>query len=209
MNDSPTVESPAARECDCKVGRSARAYDLADVDAGLRSRRADGASLRDLEGVLNRAMLRRALDETDAPVVGGVDAVYEALVGDDVSAGRRAEVRARLDRAGVDVDALLDDFVSYATVRTHLRDCLGVDTDRTEPLSVADARGTIEWSRSRSEGIVERTLERLARRDDVDAGDLAVSHDVRVTCDDCGTTVPVERFLADGCDCGSPADESG
>lgn len=209
MTDCRTAESSGVPECSCKVGRSARAYDLADVDAELRARRADGASLRDLEGVLNRAMLRRALDGTDAAVIGGVDAVYEALVGDDVSAGRRAEVRARLERAGVDVDALRDDFVSYVTVRTHLRDCLGLDTDRTEPLSVTDARGTIEWSRSRSEGIVERTLERLARRDDVSAGDLAVSHDVRVTCDGCGATVPVEAFLEDGCDCGSPADESG
>ena len=199
-------ESLGATACSCKVGRNARAYDLDRFDSRLRERHRDGASLRDLERVVNTAVLRAALREVGADVIGDVESVYDALVDDDVSAGRRTEVRERLSAAGVDVEALCGDFVSYQTVRTHLRECLEVDTDRREPLDPDDARGTIEWARSRSEGIVARTLERLAESDAVAAGDLDAAHVIRVTCDDCGATFPVETFLdRGGCDCGDAA----
>jgi hypothetical protein len=132
-----------------------------------------------------------------------VDAIYDALTGDDVSAGKRTEVRERLEHAGVDVEAVEGAFVSYQTVRSHLRECLDVETARESRLSVDDARGTIEWARSRSEGIVERTIQRLAAAEEVAAGDVDVSHVVRIDCADCGATYPVDRFVdRGGCDCG-------
>lgn len=201
MNDGDATE--VARPCSCKVGRAVRKYDLGAFDAVVRDRHRDGASLRDLERFVNERILRGALEAAGTDVIGDVDDVYDALTDDDVSAGRRTEVRERLTHAGVDVDALLDDFVSYQTVRTHLRECLDVDTDRREPLTVEDARGTIEWSRSRSEGIVSRTLERLANEGAVDAGDLDVSQVLRVSCADCGATATVDEFVdRGGCDCG-------
>lgn len=208
MKESQAVETPVARACSCKVGRNVRKYGLGEFDAELCERRADGASLRDLERVVNRALLRGALRAASADVVGDVDAIYDALAGEDASAGEQTEVHARLARAGVDVEALLGDFVSYQTVRTHLKDCLGVDTDRTEPLSVEDARGTIEWARARSQGIVERTLERLVRSEELAAGDLDVTQLVSVTCADCGATVSVEQFVDRGCDCASTSEAS-
>jgi hypothetical protein len=105
--------------------------------------------------------------------------------------------------------AIEEDFVSYQTVRTHFRACLDHDTDRRTPLSVEDARGTVEWARSRSEGIVERTLARLADTDGFTAGELTTSHVVRVTCEDCGATYPVDEFVdRGGCDCATGTDES-
>jgi hypothetical protein len=188
--------------CTCKIGRNAEAYAVEDLDRRLLERRAEGASLRRLETVVNRAILRAALREADAAVIGDAASVYETLTGDDVSAGRRTETKERLSRAGVDPDELLDDFVSYGTVRSHLRDCLDVDTDRRSTLSVEDAQGTIEWARSRSEGIVERTVERLAGTEGFSAGDVEVGHVVRVSCRDCGASHPVESFLdRGGCDC--------
>jgi hypothetical protein len=199
---SESLDATDGARCSCKVGRNARAYDLEGFDARLRERHAGGASLRDLERFVNETLLHRALEAVDADVIGDVASVYEALTDEDVSAGRRTEVRERLSQAGVDVEALRADFVSYGTVRTHLRDCLGVETTRAAPLSVDDARGTIEWARSRSEGIVDRTLDRLADGDQVAAGDLEVAHTVRVTCADCGISRSVEAFLdRGGCDC--------
>jgi hypothetical protein len=195
----------AARDgrCACKVGRTAGNVGVRNLDDELRERHREGASLRDLERFVNRRILERALENAAPAVIGDVDAIYDALAGDDVSAGRRTEVRQRLAGAGVDVDRLLDEFVSYGTVRTHLRECLDVETDRRTELSVEDARGTIEWARSRSNGIVERTLERLVAADEVAGGDLSVSGTVRVTCDGCGASLPVEEFLATGgCACG-------
>ena len=101
---------------------------------------------------------------------------------------------------------MTSDFVSYQTVRTHLRDCLDVETGRDSSLSIADAEGTIEWARSRSEGIVGRTIERLRDAGGVRAGSVEVSHVVRVSCVDCGGSYPVETFLdRGGCDCGTDA----
>lgn len=195
-----TVGTDAA--CSCKIGRNVRRYDLARFDERLRERRRDGASLRDLETVVNTAILRAALRSADADVVGDVDGIYAALADDDASAGERTATRERLARRGVDVDALSEDFVSYQTVRTHLRECLDVPTGRESTLTREDARGTVEWARSRSEGIVERTLERLGRRDDVATGTLDVSQVVRVTCAECESSYPVEEFLErGGCDC--------
>ncbi|MFB6141588.1 MAG: rod-determining factor RdfA [Halosimplex sp.] len=207
MTDPDAVDGAGDAGCSCKVGRAVRTYDLGAFDRTLVDRRRDGASLRDLETVVNEAILRAALREADADVIGDVSSVYERLTGDDASAGERAELRGRLERAGVDVDALSDDFVSYGTVRTHLRECLDVETDRRTPLSVEDARGTVEWARSRSEGIVERTLDRLGATPEFAAGDLSVTHVVRVTCADCGATYPVDEFVdRGGCDCGANGD---
>ncbi|WP_123538528.1 rod-determining factor RdfA [Halosimplex salinum] len=209
MEDPGPADGESEGECSCKIGRAVRTYDLGAFDRTLIDRRRDGASLRDLETVVNEAVLRAALREADADVIGDVSSVYEGLAGDEASAGERAELRDRLARAGVDVDELEADFVSYQTVRTHFRECLDVDTDRQASLSVEDARGTVEWARSRSEGIVERTLDRLARTDGFTAGDVSVSHVVRVTCDDCGASYPVDAFVdRGGCDC-STADSDG
>jgi hypothetical protein len=119
-----------------------------------------------------------------------------------VSAGRRTEIRERLARAGVDVEALTDDFVSYVSVRTHIRDCLDEETGSEQSISTADARGTIEWARSRSEGVIERTIERLARSDAIAAGDVDATHVVRVSCSTCGELYQLDEFLdRGGCDC--------
>ncbi|SFS09714.1 hypothetical protein SAMN05216559_3568 [Halomicrobium zhouii] len=203
MNESGPVDAAVEPPCSCKLGRNLAAYGLEDLHATIRERRADGDSLRDLERFVNRSLLDGAIREAGADVIGDVDGIYDALTGDDVSAGKRTEVRERLEHAGVDVGAVEAAFVSYQTVRSHLRECLDVETARESRLSVDDARGTIEWARSRSEGIVERTVQRLAAAEEVAAGDVDVSHVVRIDCSDCGASYPVDRFVdRGGCDCG-------
>ena len=204
MNEGQRGDAAVEPPCSCKLGRNVAAYGLDDVNARLRDRRDDGDSLRDLERFVNTSLLDGALREAGADVIGDVDAIYDVLTGDDVSAGKRTEVRSRLEHAGVDVATVEAAFVSYQTVRTHLRECLDVETDRESRLSVDDARGTIEWARSRSEGIVERTVQRLDAADEVDAGAVDVSHVVRVDCADCGASYPVDEFVdRGGCDCGA------
>ncbi len=208
MEESEGVDAAVEPPCSCKLGRNLAAYGLDDLHATLRERRADGDSLRDLERFVNTSLLDGALREAGAEVIGDVDAIYDALTGDDVSAGRRTEVRERLEHAGVDVATVEAAFVSYQTVRTHLRECLNLETSRERSLSVDDARGTIEWARSRSEGIVERTLQRLDAADEVAAGDVDVSHVVRVDCGDCGSSYPVDEFVdRGGCACGAKRGE--
>ncbi len=203
MSDGKRVTVTGAATCSCKIGRTAETYGIDDIDGLLRARRAEGASLRRLETVVNEAVLRAALEDTDAHVPGDVTDIYRTLTDGEASAGVRTETRAWLSQAGVDPEALEGDFVSYQTVRTHLRECLDVDTTRETTLSVDDAAGTIEWARSRSEAIVRRTVDRLGGTDGFHSGSVDVTHVVRVSCGDCGASYPVERFLErGGCDCG-------
>lgn len=202
MSESEPVDSVVDPPCSCKLGRNLSAYGRDALHGTIRERRRGGDSLRDLERFVNRALLDGAIREAGADVIGDVGGLYDALTGDDVSAGERTEVRERLEHAGVDVAAIEDAFVSYQTVRTHLRECLDVETARESRLSIDDARGTIEWARSRSEGIVDRTIQRLAAADEVAAGDVDVSQVIRIDCPDCGDSYPVDEFVdRGGCEC--------
>lgn len=198
-------EVPDTSDCSCKIGQDIEKYGIDRLNERLLDRREDGASLRDLESVVNRSILEAALRGADRDIVGDVAGVYERLTDDDASAGERTEVREWLTQAGIDPGELTGDFVSYQTVRTHLRECLDVATDRRTTLSLSDAKGTIEWARSRSEGIVERTLERLDGTDGFDAGSVEVGNIIRVTCTECGKSYPIETFLErNGCHCDTP-----
>jgi len=202
MTSGGQAAASEAATCTCKVGRTADAYGLDGLDDLLCERRAEGASLRQLETVVNERVLRSALEATDEDVLRDAAAIYRNLTGEDTSAGVRAETEAWLSRIGVDPAAIDADFVSYQTVRSHFNECLDVDTARDSTLSLDDAEGTIEWARSRSEGIVGRTIERLADTDGFHSGAVDVTHVVRVSCRDCGASHPVERFLdRGGCNC--------
>jgi hypothetical protein len=145
----------------------------------------------------------------DDPLPGEVANVYRLLVDDDVSAGVRVETRRRLAYQGVDVDAVLDDFVSHQSIHSHLTDCLDV-THETEPSDadrLASARGTVQALRSRLEAVAAGSIRQLR-----DAGALAlpgfeVFVDVTVVCEECGRSHGVESLLdRGGCECQSDAE---
>lgn len=194
----------ASDRCECKVGRVAERRGLTDVDRELVDRRTreDGASLRDLAAYVDRAVLRAAMEEAGmSPLAGEVRNLYRLLTDDSASSADRTRARRRLERAGVDVEAVRDDFVSHPTVGKHLRECLDLQ-EPEEPDPVASARERIVKMQSRSEAVVRTAVEGLADRDHVDGGDLTVVLDARVVCESCGTQHPVESFLdRGGCDC--------
>lgn len=206
--DGPeTSDSAEASGC-CKVGRSAAAYGLANVDEDLRRRHARGESLRDLAAFVNRRILGRAIDSAEVDAVSDADTIYDLLAEDDLSAGRRTEIREKLARAGVDVEAVESSYVSHQTVRDHLRECLSVDTSVSAEVDPESARGTIEWARARFLGIAERTVERLASAGELAVGDVEVTGTVRVTCTDCGETYRFGVLIDRGsCGCGRAPDE--
>lgn len=198
--DSASLSDNSA--CSCKIGRNSEKYGLDSLDQQLLNQRDDGSSLRRLETTVNEALLQAALQEVERVVIGDVSSIYETLTDDDASVGDRTELTAHLSQAGIDTETLLDDFVSYQTVRTHLRDCLDVDTNRRKVFTRDDATQTIEWARSRSTGIVERTIERLDQTDGFDAGSVDVTQVLRVSCSDCETSYPIDAFVErGGCEC--------
>ena len=194
-------------ECTCKVGRVMGEFGLTDLNDELVTRRkgtaGDEASLRDLTGFFNRAVLRRAIENAgESPLQGEVENIYRLLTDDDVSSGMRVRARKRLERDGVDVEAVEDSVISHPTMGTHLKDCLGVQRSETAENRVENARERIFKMQTRAERVIESALQGLVRAGYLAGGSLAVSVDLQVSCEECGAHAGVARFIErEGCDC--------
>lgn len=206
-------------ECTCKIGKGIEYHDRQELhDEITRQYRDQDKSLRDLESFINREFAAAAVQNADtyhresSSIKTTPDDIVRILhsTDDTVSPREKARVETELRQAGVYVDELKKRFVSYRTVKNHLNDCVDVDTSRNESITIDSARKTIGWARSRCEGVIEKTIERLSNAGLVTTGaDVEVTVTPRVTCDDCGVSVTISEFLRRaGCDCESPDDTS-
>jgi hypothetical protein len=187
----------------CKLDRVAEKWELSALDDRLQSRRTEGDSLRDLEQYVNTRVVRAAMQATGMDAIDGeASNLYRLLTDDSVSTGKRVTVESRLERNGVDPESLRSDFVSYQTVRTHLRDCLDVATSRDTDLDTDEARTTVHKLLSRTEAVTERTLERLETAGRLTIPQPSVSVSLRVSCSACGDDYTFSQLLArGGCSC--------
>jgi hypothetical protein len=193
-----------------KVARLVDEYDLGESFGDDLERRwtAEGderESLRDLAARFNRRLLANALSAAGASTVSGeVENLYRLLTADDVSSGMRTEARARLDRDGVDVDALERDFVTYQAIRSYLTDYR--DAEYEEPSAdetVQSVAETVQRLRSRLRSITDGSLDRLRSTDRLTLGTFRLFVDIDVLCEDCGAQYGVVELLErGGCDCG-------
>jgi len=186
----------------CKVDRIIEKYGLSGLDQELERRHRRGASLRDLETVINTRVLEQALLESEVALVGDTESIYHVLQGDDETPGRTAEIRSQLERAGPPLSDVESDFVSHQTVKRHLQNCLGVDTTRQTQITLDDAQQTVEWAQSQNLSVIENTLNRLQSAGILDSEHIDVTQSVRVTCEHTGDTFRLREFLRrGGCGC--------
>lgn len=183
----------------CKVDRVRARYDLQSLDERLKRRYDQGneVGVRDLEAYLNRWILRRAMDDAGMVSIDGeAENLHRLLTDDDVSEYARDEARRELERGGVDVDAVLDDFPSYQTVRKHLNECLDVDTSRPdyEP-SFKRADERIGRLSTRLKTVTSRVLGRLRDADALAMGEPTVSVHLKVCCGECGRVHQASELL--------------
>lgn len=150
---------------------------------------------RQLAEWLNTMMLRREMDHAGLSTLGNEpESKYERLHDDDESVA--AEVRTTLRNEGVDVDELDADFVSYGVVRTHLKECLGIDRDVESTDWEEEA---IEYTREHATGKLEDAVRSLISKRKLSAcGDIDVHVTLEVECDGCHSRVPVDRALRRG-----------
>lgn len=208
MTRNTKLES-TERQCSCKVGRVAERFDLSNLNDELISLRNDDASLRDLAAYFNRRVLEEAISDIDQTQLygavnaeDGIENIYQAISGDDVAADQAARTRTRLEQAGLDVDDLTDNWVSHPTVGKHLNECLNIDTSHSSSITRKDGIDIIEWSRTRCEQVVSRTLERLSKKNLVTVGELNVDVTIRINCTMCNSTLhPVQFIREGGCRC--------
>lgn len=204
------AQNPEQTDYGCKVDRVTDEYDLQELDDRvLRLRENDDASLRSLESYINQWMLKRAMVENGMTVLDGAEENYHRLLtDDDVMDTARREARRELEQAGVDVDELEDDFVSYQTVRKHLNECLDTDTSEEYTPDIEDARDNFNALIQRVKNVVSRTINRFRKYDVVQIGEPEVRVSVKLRCGDCGRTHELHSFLdSPRCACADETDQ--
>ncbi|EMA27751.1 rod-determining factor RdfA [Haloarcula japonica] len=191
-----------------KVAQLIETYELSSMGAELErawlGENGQRQSLRDLADRFNRALLVAAIRDAGMDVIDGEPAnFYRLLTDDDVSAGKRIEARNRLERGGIDVDTLEDQFVTYQAIRYYLTEVRGVSYEsESEAEQVEQERGTIDRLRSRVETIVRDTVDRLNTADKLTVGEYRVFVSIDIRCQDCGTRYSISDLLDRGsCDC--------
>ena len=205
----PVLDGGTTRTSRSKVARVIEEYGLDDLDNELVSlwtgEGTERYSLRELETYVNQRILRAAMQQADMnPLMGEVENLYELLTDDDTSEGVRLEASKRLEREGVDIARVRDDFVSHQSIHTYLKQHLDVSYDRSETDAerIERANGTILSLQNRTEAVTEGTLRNLRNADVLDVDGFEVFVDIRVACDDCGRYYEINELLERrGCEC--------
>ncbi|WP_255171749.1 rod-determining factor RdfA [Natrononativus amylolyticus] len=212
MSDDSQRDGSATKLTNSKVGRLIDEHDLEGLEQELIDRwtapSEERSSLRELADVFNRRLLEAVLEEAGVETIEGeAENTYRLLTDDDVTTGVRTEVRNRLERDGVDVDALEREFVSHQAVHTYLTKFRDVSHER-ERLSPDERREkeleTIRRLQSRTEAVTGNSVERLQEADQLAVTEADVFVDIRVFCRECGVDYSIDELLRrGGCDCAS------
>lgn len=216
MDDEPIGQTSEIERTDgTKVGRVIRENELASLGEELERRwlgvDQERQSLRELADYFNRRLLAAALDRAgEKPIDGEIENYYRLLIGEDVSASARTQAETRLERLGIDVDALRRDFVSHQAVYTYLTDVREASLPEDEPYAddeIQSKQETILRLRNRLVAVTEGSLESLRDAGYLSLGSFDTIVSVTVYCDDCGSSYDLADLLRrQACDCSVEAD---
>jgi hypothetical protein len=192
---------------DNKVERVIQSYGLEGLGEELERRWLgegyEQQSLRSLADHFNRRVLGAALEEASMVTLQGeLENTYELLTDDDVTEGARIQARNRLEREGVDVDGLTEDFVSHYAVHTYLREHRGVEYPEEEEDQREKSVETIRRLTSRLTAVTRRNVENLRSTDRLAVGDVDVFADIQIVCEECGRQYDAIELIERGaCRC--------
>lgn len=189
-----------------KVVRLIEEYDLYDLGAELErlwTAEKNRRSLRDLADYFNQQLLQQALETADLQRLDGeVENTYRLLTDDDVSSAESTRVERRLERDGVDVESLDNDFVTYQAIRTYLKEHRGAEytPDETDPL--VRETTNVQKLRGRAVSVTDGKLEQLRNSGHLSIGEFRTLVEIQVVCEDCNTRFDVLELLdRGGCHC--------
>jgi hypothetical protein len=188
-----------------KVARLIEEYGMDGLGAELErlwTATEDRRSLRELATYFNRQLLQNALEEADIrPLDGEVENIYRLLTDEDGGADR-TRIRRRLERDGLDVEALEKDFVTYQAIRTYLKKHRGAEytPDETDPIEREITN--IQQLRGRVNSVTEGKIEQLKTAGELDIGEFRTLVDIRIICEECNTQFDAVELLEQGhCNC--------
>ena len=197
----------------CKLCRALDEWDLGHYDERMLrdwQRESGRKGYRTLAREFNTMLLRRQMDRAGVSTLANeAESRYERLTGDDETVAH--ETREVLQREGLPIDDLERSFVSYGTVRTHLKDCLDAEHTPTKSDGTWTTR-SIEIASEQAQEKTETALKSLATDGEVTiGGDPEIDVSITVACSECESRVNVERAIRRGyvCNCGDNLDKSG
>jgi len=183
-----------------KVAAAIETHDLDGIGAELEarwSREQDRWSLRRLADYFNTELLEQVLREAGGTTIEMDPAdLYDRVQSDDRTT--RTESERLLERAGVDVDDLRSEFVSYQAIRTYLRSHREAEPPTGDGPTVEDAVETIRRLDGRLTSVAR---DRLSSIDDVGVAVPRVLTSIRIYCDDCGARLTLDELDETTCDC--------
>lgn len=187
------------------LGPSTAEFDSLDEELEARWTGSDGFQehgYRTLTEWFNRRVLKRVYDQHGRETTGTrLESEYEALMGADELT--RLEVVDDLAADGIDADSLLQDTISWSTMRTHLTECLEGTKERAKATTDWE-RDTIEIARGHAKGKIAEAVASLGSKNKLAGGtEAAISVDIQLECDQCSTSVPLVVALDRGYVCGT------
>jgi hypothetical protein len=191
-----------------KVGEILAEYGLLDLHDKLSKlwlgENGEKVSLRNLAERINIALVRRSLEEAgEEPLEGEAENTYRLLSSDEVSSGVRVQQRNQLQRAGIDVNQLENDFVTHQAVHTYLTKGLGISKDTstdTDPVETHKER--IQRLRSRMNAVLGQSVSELRTTGELSTGQLDTTVNLQAYCQDCENQYDaIELLEKGGCGC--------
>ena len=190
-----------------KVARVIDKYDLDGMGERLESEwtgeRGERTSLRDLADEFNRAILESVIEEADGFVLSiDVDGIYRALTDTDIPEATRIRQRRTLEREGIDVEDVLDDFVTHQTIHTFLTEHRNAELDDYADDIAERKIQVIDRLLGRVSAVSESSLDTLINADEVTEREYSVLATVEVVCSACGTSHRIIPLIEQGgCSC--------
>ncbi|WP_207891662.1 rod-determining factor RdfA [Natrarchaeobius halalkaliphilus] len=195
----------------CKVGTLIGKYDLdsprtADdsLDDYLLSRwlgddETQSVGYRTLTEWFNKRLLKKAYDGTGRSAMGNrLESDYEALTDDGLV---KMDTIDDLEADGIDAEAVLDDMISWSTMRNHLNECLDEKKERAEAETNWELT-SVEIACDQTKQKVESALNSLVSKGKIDdEQDPDVEITVQLCCTKCPTRVPFDVAMNRGYVC--------
>jgi hypothetical protein len=160
-------------------------------------------SLRALADQFNKRLLSRTISRAGVRALDGdAESIYRVLTEGDQDGADATRTRRRLEREGVDVDALVDDFVSYQAIRTYLTEHRDAEYSRDDRDRVEAETESLQRLRGRTGAVTESKLEQLRAGGHLTLGEFRTIVNTSIVCEDCGAQYEVVELLErGGCDC--------
>lgn len=190
-----------------KVARLIEEYELDNLGAEMErlwtAESDERRSLRDLAEIFNQKLLEKEMVDAGLETLDGeVQNFYRLLTGSDVRKADQMRTQRRLEREGLDVDALIKDFVTYQAIRNYLKEVRGAEFTPNKQDPLERETENIQKLRGRVASVTEGKLELLREGNHLKIGTFRTFVDTNVICEDCGSQYEITELLDRGrCNC--------